>query len=286
MLASKAGDDPEDILSSSLQTLYDFTPITHSSPGSIFTYVIKPTLLPNPNSARVIELGTPDPQPSKWDLHASSIWVAAVYLADHVEDLELHRFQDREVVRVLELGAGAGLPSILIASAYRNARVTISDYPDEHLIRTLSENILRNDVSCVARAAPYDWGTEISTLFGADEMENDVLFDVVIAADTLWNPSLHQRFVLSLVMSLKYSPDSRVYLVAGLHTGRYTIQAFLRSIETDGCGLVVESLSERQVTAAQTSRSWDVARAENEDEQERRRWVVWIVLKWRECDLT
>ncbi|KAI6041312.1 WD40-repeat-containing domain protein [Pisolithus marmoratus] len=264
-------NDPEDILSSSLQTLYDFTPITHSTPGSIFTYIIEPTLLPISNAARVIELETPDPQPSKWDLHASSIWIAAVYLADHIEDLELHRFQDREVVRVLELGA-------------------VSDYPDEHLIRTLSENILQNGVSGVARAVPYDWGTNISALVDAygdrETPQNDVLFDVIIAADTLWNPALHKQFIQSLIMSLKRSPDSRVYLVAGLHTGRYTIQAFLRSIETDGCGLVVESLSERQVTAAQTSRSWDVTRAENEDERERRRWIVWIVLKWGENDLS
>ncbi|KAI6130140.1 putative methyltransferase-domain-containing protein [Pisolithus croceorrhizus] len=290
MLALKADDDPEDILSSSLQTLYDFAPITHSTPGSIFTYIIKPTLLPNPNSAKVIELETPDPQPSKWDLHASSIWVAAVYLADHAKELELHRYQDRETFRVLELGAGAGLPSILIARAYPNVDVTISDYPDEQLIQTLSENISRNGVSGIARAVPYDWGTDISRLVGLhgsqETLENDVLFDVVIAADTLWNPALHQQFIQSLVMSLKRSPDSRVYLVAGLHTGRYTIQAFLRSIETDGSGLVVESLLERQVTAAQTSRSWDVARAENEDEQERRRWVVWMVLKWREHNPT
>lgn len=291
MLVSKSQDDPEDILSSSLQTLYDLTPITHSTPGSIFTYTVKPALLPDQNPARVIELETPDPQPSKWDLHASSIWVAAIYLADHLEDLELHRFRDQGIIRVLELGAGAGLPSILIASVYQNVRVTVSDYPDEHLIRTLSENILRNNVSGIARAVPYDWGTDISALVDAHECQeipgnDEILFDVIVAADTLWNPALHKQFIQSLVMSLKRSPDSRVYLVAGLHTGRYTIQAFLKSIKIDGCGLAVESLSERQVTAAQTFRSWDVARAEDEDERERRRWVVWVVLKWGEHNTT
>ena len=283
----ETADDPEDILSSSLQTLYDFTPIVHSSPGSVFMYTVKETLLSNPT--KIIELKTPDTQASNWDLHASSIWVAAVYLADHIEDLELHQFRNREVVRILELGAGAGLPSILIASVFPNARVTISDYPDDGLIQTLSRNIQRNDVSGRARAVPYDWGTDISSLIDGDIMqggpENEKLFDVVIAADTLWNPALHKRFIQSLTMCLKRSSDARVHLVAGLHTGRYTIQSFLREIEMETrCDLIVENILEREVSGT-ASRRWRVSRAESEDERERRRWVVWIVLRWRNAAL-
>ncbi|KAG6332148.1 hypothetical protein ID866_6943 [Astraeus odoratus] len=277
-------DDPEDILSSSLQTLYDFIPITHSAPGSTFRYPLKaPVAGPAPYlTNHVIELQTPDTQACNWDLHASSIWVAALYLADHIGDLELHRFHDREVIKVLELGAGAGLPSILIANVYPNVRVTASDYPDDNLIRTLSDNIGRNGAIDRARAVAYDWGTDISPLVRRGDGEvpiNDGLFDVIIAADTLWNPSLHTRFINSLAMCLSQSPDSRVYLIAGFHTGRYTIQAFLRAIEVEGHGLDVESALERQVNGTQ-SRPWDVSRAENESEQERRRWIVWIVLRW------
>lgn len=282
MSTCKTADDPEDILSSSLQTLYDLTPITYSNPGSVFKYTTKETLVSNPR--KIIELKTPDTQASNWELHASSIWVAAVYLADHIEDLKLHQFRDREVVRILELGAGAGLPSILIASVFPNARVIVSDYPDAYLIQTLSRNVQRNGVSAShARAVPYDWGTNISPLIDGGIQgapENGQLFDIVIAADTLWNPALHRRFISSLTMCLKRSHDARVHLVAGLHTGRYTIQSFLRAIEMEaGCGLRVEYMVERDVSGT-ASRLWDVSRAESEDERERRRWVVWIILRW------
>ena len=288
MNTCETADNPEDILSGSLQTLYDLTPIIYSNPGSVFKYTIKETLLSNPT--KIIELKTPDTQASNWELHASSIWVAAVYLADHIEGLELHRFRDREVVRILELGAGAGLPSILIASVFPNARVIVSDYPDADLIQTLTRNVQRNGVSAAghARAVPYDWGTDISPLIDGGIQgvpENGQLFDIVIAADTLWNPALHKRFIQSLTMCLKRSHDARVHLVAGLHTGRYTIQSFLRAIEMEArCGLRVEYIVEREVSGT-GSRLWDVSRAESEDERERRQWVVWIVLRWESTAL-
>ncbi|KAL4072790.1 WD40 repeat-like protein [Scleroderma yunnanense] len=278
-------DDPEDILSSSLQTLYDFTPITYSKPGSVFKYTVKQSLLLNP---KIIELQIPDTQASNWELHATSVWVAAVCLADHIDDLELHQFRDREVVRILELGAGAGLPSILIAGMFQNARVIASDYPDTSLIRTLSRNVQKNGVSGRAHTVPYDWGTDISSLVSWENQEppeDSHLFDIIIAADTLWNSALHKRFIKSLTMCLKRSHDARVHLVAGLHTGRYTIQSFLRTIEVEmNSGLMVETVLEREVSGTGW-RPWDVSRAECEDERERRRWVVWIVLRWENTAL-
>ncbi|KIJ65550.1 hypothetical protein HYDPIDRAFT_152459 [Hydnomerulius pinastri MD-312] len=272
---------PGDILSASLQTLYDYSPITHSAPGALFTYTVKPvmpTFSDRPKHA--IELMTPDTKASNWSLHASSIWVSSLFVADHLEDLQIDAYSGQETVRILELGAGAGLPSILIGSVYKNASVVVSDYPDDNLIRTLSENVQRNAVSERCRAMPYAWGTDISTLAGRDaqeELRNDSLFDMVIAADTLWNPELHAPFIETLCMSLKHCPGSRIHLVAGLHTGRYTIQSFLDGIKH--CGLIIHSVVEREVSGTQY-RPWDVSRAEGEDERERRRWIVWIILKW------
>ncbi|KAG0709415.1 WD40-repeat-containing domain protein [Suillus ampliporus] len=270
-------DDPEDIMSTSLQTLYDYTPITHSAPGSIFTYTIKrdgggPGL-------GVITLQTPDTQASNWSLHASSIWVSSLYIADHIEDLQLDLFKDRKVVRILELGAGAGLPSIMIARATPNAAVVVSDYPDENLICTLSDNVRRNHASERCWAVPYAWGNDISPLLAPTQQnrEGSALFDIIVAADTLWNSELHVQFINTLCMCLDHSPDARVHLVAGLHTGRYTVQSFLDTVMTHK--LQVERVVEREVTGS-VQRPWDVTRAESEDERERRRWVVWMVLKW------
>ncbi|KAF9224025.1 hypothetical protein BS17DRAFT_780362 [Gyrodon lividus] len=275
-------DDPEDILHASLQILYGYSPITHSTPGSVFIYTVKPGRVPR--QLEQIELMTPDTQPSNWSLHASSIWISSLFTADHLEDLHIDTFPSQEIVRVLELGAGAGLPSILVGSVYQRVSVTVSDYPDDNLIRTLSENVRRNKVSERCRVVPYQWGTDITMLLdrtGQGDLGDDSLFDIIIAADTLWNPELHMPFIDTLCMCLKHSPNSRIHLVAGLHTGRYTIQAFLDG--TKWRNLIIQTAVEREVGGTQ-SRTWDVSRAEGEDEQERRRWVVWMVLKWGDAE--
>ncbi|KAG8221028.1 putative methyltransferase-domain-containing protein, partial [Butyriboletus roseoflavus] len=272
-------DDPEDILFASLQNLYGFSPITFSTAGSVFTYPIKPGRVPHPLPVTQIELTIPDTEPSNWSLHASSIWISSLFIADHLEELQIDAMTGTEgtVVHVLELGAGAGLPSILLASMYhRDVSVTVSDYPDDRLIRTLSHNVRRNRVSERCRVVPYAWGTDTGALV---HRSGDARFDIVFAADTLWNPELHAPLIDTLCTCLKPGPDSRIHLVAGLHTGRYTIQSFLDGTKLQG--LVLQSATEREVDGTQ-SRPWDVSLAEGEDERERRRWVVWMILKWED----
>ncbi|KAG1774098.1 putative methyltransferase-domain-containing protein [Suillus placidus] len=266
-------------MSASLQTLYDHTPVSHSAPGSIFTYTIKCDGGGSPALLRQITLQIPDTQASNWSLHASSIWQSSVHIADHIEYLQLDRFSDRKILRVLELGAGAGLPSIMIARNTPNAAVVVSDYPDENLICTLSDNIRRNHASERCRVVPYAWGNDISPLLTPAQQnpEGSALFDIIVAADTLWNPETHVQFIDTLCMCLDHSPDARVHIVAGLHTGRYTLQSFMNAVMMHK--LQVERVVEREVIDG-VQRPWDITRAESEDERERRKWVVWMVLKW------
>lgn len=288
--------NPEDLLSDSLQSLYDYAPVSHSSAGSFFTYTYHGLSVAgsasrtsadaenSSNSSARITLRTPDTQPANWALHASSIWMSSLYLADHITDLHLgdhiQRARSRgETLHVLELGAGAGLPGILIARCYDQVQVISSDYPDEQLIDALAENVERNDVSSRCRAVPYAWGTDPTALLSSVGSPG---FDVIVAADTLWNPDLHLLFVKSLSLTLRKSEEARVHLIAGLHTGRYTIQAFLRVLGQNG--LVLEEAIEKEAHGTH-SRPWNVEREETETEEDRRRWVVWVIVKWTSDDL-
>ena len=352
-------DEDVDILSSALSTLYSYTPITHAAAGDKFVYEYDSKTkgerdkLNERDHEKVVklkvELQTPDTSAKNWSLHASSIWVSAVYLADHISDLGLSkRLNVRQnggdgatvgtKLEILELGAGAGLPGILVAKILQRAhqhegnwRVTLSDYPDQTLIETLRRNALSNGLSpSQGRVVPYAWGSDPSPLL-ASTSTGDTLrpqsdgFDLIIAADVLWNAALHDVFVQSLHSLLRRTKDSRVYLVAGLHTGRYTIRGFLQAATketgdtqqgtSDGCKngapvnimngstppvtpskktenfrtLEIEHIEEREVVAGLDSgsyeniaqrREWSADR-NGEDEMERRRWVVWIVLKWK-----
>ncbi|EIW58548.1 uncharacterized protein TRAVEDRAFT_47692 [Trametes versicolor FP-101664 SS1] len=271
--------EPEDVLADSLETLYDHAPIAQGSAGSLYTYQSQ-------NGGHTIALTTPDTQAANWALHATSIWSASIYVADHFLDLQISRrakqaAEEGRSLKVLELGAGAGLPSILVAKSYQDVLVTCSDYPDDALIRTLQENVKRNDASSSCRVVPYAWGSDPSVLLPPGTTTDEApAFDIVLAADTLWNSDTHHLFLDTLRRTLRRSPNARIYLIAGLHTGRYVLQSFLRLMHDSG--FVTEELTERRIGATE-ERPWSVDRAEGEDERERRRWIVWMVFKWRDC---
>ena len=154
--------EPEDILSSSLGTLYDYAPIVHSSPGGLFTYTHRPQDSDSPSLE--VTLSVPDTETDHWSLHASNIWTSALYVVDHISELDLPAKEeiDAPPLRLIELGAGSGLPSILIAKCYPHISVVASDFPDSKLIHTLRENIARNNASQNCTVVPHAWGTDPS----------------------------------------------------------------------------------------------------------------------------
>jgi len=288
--------EPEDILSSSLETLYNFAPIAHSSAGGLFTYVHRSD---DPNSPPLtITVSVPDTQTEHWSLHVSTIWTAALYVADHLSELNLPPAESRSSsgdahrLRLIELGAGTGLPSILIAKRYPHISVIASDFPDAKLIRTLRENVARNDARANCAVVPHAWGTDPSALLlhSSASGATGVGADVVLAADTLWDPAQHAALLCTLCAVLARTPAARAHFIAGLHTGKYTLDSFFRAARAEG--LVLVEATEREVTRADMDsdsdsqggrrREWDVGRMApgEDDERERRRWVVWSVLKW------
>lgn len=313
--------DPEDILSSSLGTLYGYTPVTLSSAGATLVYTHQKGLsysqLMKNDDGHVmgkddnsyseplkVTIQTPDTHARNWALHASSVWMSAVFLADHIEELNLQGFLDRrprshiiaDQIQLLELGAGAGLPGLVSAKYLQKLssetglwNVTLSDYPDDTLIGTLKMNVTQNNLNYKqCRVVPYAWGEDTHPLL-IERSDSSLGYDIIIASDTLWNRQFHSPFIDTILQVSRKSDEARIHLIAGFHTGRYVIGAFLNAISSqyddrraEGLrALEVESIQEHSVlsnTALSSSRSWDLDREEGEDE--RRKWVVWIVLKW------
>jgi nicotinamide N-methyltransferase len=131
-----------------------------------------------------------------------SLWGEFVYnaarvLADRLDAGEIY-VKDK---RVLELGAGAGLPG-LVAALNGASHSLITDYEDEDLIRVIDLNI--DSISpytrtCKTVGAGFTFGdnSEILTrIVGGHK------FDVVLCADLIFNRSEHEKLLASIRDSL------------------------------------------------------------------------------------
>lgn len=70
---------------------------------------------------------------------------------------------------VVELGAGAALPSLLLSSLANPPKlVVVTDHPDEVIFNNLKSSVTRNegvvDPKCRIVAKDYDWGADASSL--------------------------------------------------------------------------------------------------------------------------
>ncbi|KAF1972446.1 hypothetical protein BU23DRAFT_554991 [Bimuria novae-zelandiae CBS 107.79] len=137
------------------------------------------------------------------------LWNAGRTISDYLEERANELVKDKTV---LELGAGAGLPS-LVCALISAKQVVVTDYPDVELVENLRYNIdhcdLLPDRSKVA-AEGYLWGAD-TTVLTKHLPENDG-FDVLILADLLFNHSEHTKLVKSVQLMLKKSPDSRAFV--------------------------------------------------------------------------
>jgi nicotinamide N-methyltransferase len=257
-------DDTLDIFADSLEVLFNYRPVaiaskitwTHESSG--------------------ITLAVPRVAEAKnWNLHADAIWGSSVFVAENLDMFFGQGGLDGR--RVLELGAGAGMAGISIARRWKNVRVVITDYPDLGILRTLQQNVASNfsedDYLGNERADPrvqvrgHAWGS------GEGICANH--YHVVVAIDTLWTSETHVRLCQSIALALKRDEDCRVYLVAGIHTGRWVLDAFLKTVVR--YGLCIDYLIELRVRDGH-EREWYVGREETPEE--RHEWLLYIRLRW------
>ena len=112
---------------------------------------------------------------------------------------------------ILELGAGAGLPS-LVCGVLGAKKVVVTDYPDPDLVANLWTNIegleMKGNVDGGATivAEGYCWGADASTLLGHVGGPG---FDVLILADLLFNHSEHAKLVATITATLLRTKDAK-----------------------------------------------------------------------------
>lgn len=141
--------------------------------------------------------------------------ISSLYIEDHANELVLGK-------DVLEIGAAAGVPSIV--SAIKGARtVVMTDYPDPDLVDNMRRNAASSAPlipSTAAAAASlhvegYKWGNPVDSLFshlprssGADNG-----FDLLIMADVIYSHREHGNLLKTMKQSLKRSPESVALVV-------------------------------------------------------------------------
>jgi len=101
------------------------------------------------------------------------------FLPNHIHLLHLDRYSHPRKTCVLEWGAGAEWPDIILAKTRDDVRVVLSDYPDRQLIDALIQNVTSNTTDST-HVVPYDWTTNNIAPFHTLSPGG---FDVIIAAD-------------------------------------------------------------------------------------------------------
>lgn len=133
------------------------------------------------------------------------LWQAGRLLADYLETNGKDLTKNKTV---LELGAGAGLPSLICALCGAK-QVVVTDYPDAELIENLRYNIEHCTllpVPCNIQAEGYLWGAPtVKIVSHISQEESGPRFDLLILADLLFNHSEHSKLLTTVQETLNKS---------------------------------------------------------------------------------
>lgn len=191
---------------SSLYIPHTLTCLTlhHPTFDAAATATIPSFIPPNPNLP-ISCFCSPKTNP-KNQTQGHHIWNAARTISTFLEE-HPHQIAHRTV---LELGAGAGLPS-LVCALRGAARVVTTDYPDADLI----DNLRWNAANASSTIAPnvlqvegYLWGADPTPLVAHLPPPGSQGFDVLILADLLFNHSEHAKLVESVRRTLGRRADA------------------------------------------------------------------------------
>jgi len=151
----------------------------------------------------------------KHSLWAQELWNASIFLARRIDAGQL----SVEGRRVLELGSGAGLPT-LIAALNGAAVAVATDYATESdmtLLRPLQANASwLNEHGCGSccevTVLPHIWGEDTAPLLAVSSS-----YDDIFCADLLFNRHCHTQLLRSLHACLATGPDATVHVTFSHH---------------------------------------------------------------------
>ncbi|KAL4873328.1 hypothetical protein BDV12DRAFT_192801 [Aspergillus spectabilis] len=300
---SDSDAEPEDLFASFLQIPHlfpDDVPPFHGDPGQYLLYssprygelqIMVPSYPSQgaDSSKKKTGSGSLDDETNEVDegrkLCAHFLWSAGMVVAEGIEHADTDSCEgDSEMwkvkgEKVLELGAGAALPSLTAALASASS-VTITDHPSSPALLphgSISFNTthnLRSNLPCPITIHPHEWGT-LSTDPWA--LSTKGTYTRIIAADCYWLRGEHEN--LARTMKWFLAPEGKVWVVAGFHTGREVVRGFFETVTK--VGLVVERIWERDLNTSlgvdEVRRDWVEVR-EGEGVENRRRWCVVAVL--------
>jgi nicotinamide N-methyltransferase len=116
---------------------------------------------------------------------------------------------------VLELGAGAGLPSLICAEIGAK-KVVVTDYPDPDLVKNLWANIdeyysPKGEEEKNIVAEGYCWGNDAEPLLAHVQSSESKIpgFEVLILADLLFNHSEHGKLVATIEATLQKAEEAK-----------------------------------------------------------------------------
>ncbi|GAX28247.1 hypothetical protein FisN_27Hh103 [Fistulifera solaris] len=121
-------------------------------------------------------------------------------------------------VSILELGAGAAIPSLVALQC--GARVLCTDQAIPDRIRCMAEGMERtrrknqqhcSDQTLQGQVLPYGWGDPVDSLLEQHQNNEQNHFRVIVAADCCYMPWLHQQLLSSIQKLL--DPDQGVALL-------------------------------------------------------------------------
>jgi nicotinamide N-methyltransferase len=136
-----------------------------------------------------LELPPDEHNSDKKTLFATYLWNGAISLAEEL----LVRVSQIKGKRVLELGAAAGLPSIIVGKM-SPLFLCASDYPSPSVLDTLKKNLERNRVS--GHVVGHIWGETVSPLL---EKLNGEKYDVIVASECLWRHECHNDLLETVI---------------------------------------------------------------------------------------
>ncbi|KAL2364714.1 hypothetical protein RJZ56_002378 [Blastomyces dermatitidis] len=220
------------------------------------------------------------------------LWNAGKTSADYLEDKAREWVEGRDI---LELGAGAGLPSLVCAILGARTAV-VTDYPDFDLV----ENMRINAQACESllslggtdgsspkssplRVEGFKWGTDPETVLrhlpddaglGVDGRRG---FDLLILADVIYNHPQHVQLITSVKQTLKRTRDAVAFVVFTPYQPWLfeKIVAFFPRAEESG--FVVTKVFERMMERLMFE--------EDPGDETLRRTVFGYELRWKEEEL-